>query len=62
MKFIVDAQLPVALAGFLRDNGFDGIHTKELPNGNETLDSEINALSIAENRIVGSKDREQGAF
>lgn len=56
MKFVVDAQLPIALAKFLRDNGFDAIHTKELPNGNETLDTEINALSIAENRIVVSKD------
>lgn len=56
MKFIVDAQLPFALALFLRDEGFDAVHTKELPNGNDTTDAEINALSIAENRIVISKD------
>lgn len=56
MKFIVDAQLPFALAAFLREKGFDAVHTKELPNGNDTTDAEINALSIAENRIVISKD------
>lgn len=56
MKFIVDAQLPTALAVFLRERGCDAIHTKELPNGNDTPDAEINILSIAENHIVISKD------
>ena len=56
MKFIIDAQLPTALAAFLRNNGFDAIHTKELPYGNTTTDAEINRLSIAEKRIVISKD------
>lgn len=56
MKFLVDAQLPTALAAFLRDRGFDTIHTKELPKGNDTSDFEINILSLAESRIVVSKD------
>ena len=56
MKFIVDAQLPRTLVAFLRDNGFDAIHTKDLPNGNDTTDAQINSLSIAESRIVISKD------
>ena len=56
MKFIIDAQLPPALATFLRDNGFDAIHTKDLQHGNDTTDAQINAISIAENRIVISKD------
>ena len=56
MKFIVDAQLPQALVTFLRDNGFDAIHTTDLPDGNNTTDFQINALSIAEGRIVISKD------
>ena len=56
MKFIVDAQLPRTLVAFLCDNGFDAIHTKDLPYDNHTTDAQINALSIAESRIVISKD------
>ncbi len=56
MKFIVDAQLPKTLAFLLREKGFDAIHTTELPDGNDTTDVEINRLSLAENRIVISKD------
>jgi predicted nuclease of predicted toxin-antitoxin system len=56
MKFIVDAHLPKSLAYFLREKGFDVLHTSELPDGNDTTDTEINRLSIAENRIVISKD------
>ncbi len=32
------------------------IHTSELPDGNDTTDAEINRLSLAESRIVISKD------
>jgi predicted nuclease of predicted toxin-antitoxin system len=56
MKFIIDAHLPKTLAYSLREKGFDALHTSELPNGNDTTDTEINRLSIAENRIVVSKD------
>jgi len=56
MKFIVDAQLPRSLAAFLRDKGFDVIHTSELPDGNDTSDAEINHLSVSDERIVISKD------
>ncbi len=56
MKFIVDAHLPPSLAAFLCDNGFDAVHTKDLPDGNDTTDLQINALSIAESRVVISKD------
>ncbi len=31
MKFLVDAQLPVRLARFLREHDYDTIHTKDLP-------------------------------
>jgi predicted nuclease of predicted toxin-antitoxin system len=44
------------LAAFLREQGFDVIHTCELPEGNETSDAEINRLSLSEKRIVISKD------
>jgi predicted nuclease of predicted toxin-antitoxin system len=56
MKFIVDAQLPRRLARFLQDSGFDAIHTLDLPQQNTTPDSNINQLSIAQERIVITKD------
>lgn len=56
MKFLIDAQLPKALAVFFRQRGFDAIHTLELPNKNVTDDLEINRISLAERRIVISKD------
>lgn len=56
MKFIVDAHLPKTLAQSLRDKGFDAVHTTDLPDGNDTTDAEINRLSLAEERIVISKD------
>jgi predicted nuclease of predicted toxin-antitoxin system len=56
MKFLVDAQLPVRLARFLESTGYDTIHTKDLLNKNATSDTEINAISIRDNRIVITKD------
>ena len=56
MKFIVDAHRPRSLAALLCENGHDAIHTKDLPDGNDTTDLQINELSIAEGRVVISKD------
>jgi predicted nuclease of predicted toxin-antitoxin system len=56
MKFLIDAQLPVKLAQLLRQKGYDVIHTKELPQRNQTSDQEINAISIQDQRIVITKD------
>jgi predicted nuclease of predicted toxin-antitoxin system len=56
MKFIVDAQLPRRLAHFLQNAGYDTIHTLDLPQQNATPDSNINALSIQQERIVITKD------
>lgn len=56
MKFLVDAQLPVRLARFLQAADYDAIHTKDLPQQNATSDTEINAISIQQNRIVITKD------
>lgn len=52
MKFLVDAHLPKSLARFLRERGFDAIHTLELPDKNRTDDSVINQVSLAEGRIL----------
>ena len=56
MKFLIDAQLPKSLAIFMREQGFDTVHTLELPNRNATKDSDIHLLSMSEERIVISKD------
>lgn len=56
MKFLVDAQLPCRLAILLERQGYDAIHTLDLPKGNATPDFEINALSIDESRVVITKD------
>lgn len=56
MKFIVDAQLPVALSKFLAKKGYDIIHTDNLPNKEFTTDKEICDISVREERIVITKD------
>lgn len=56
MKFIVDAQLPKSLSDFLKEAGFDSIHTLELPQKNKTTDEQIAFLANAEKRVVISKD------
>ncbi len=56
MKFLVDAQLPVRLAIFLQANGYDTLHTKDLPQQNATSDTAINDISIEQGRVVITKD------
>jgi len=58
MKFLVDAQLPVRLARFLQTAGYDTLHTQFLPLKNATPDPEINALSLKEERILITKDKD----
>ena len=52
MKFLVDAQLPIRLARFLQASGYDTFHTRDLPQQNATSDSQINDISIQQERIV----------
>ena len=56
MKFLVDAQLPVRLAKFLQANGYDTLHTRDLPQQNATSDTAINDISIEQERVVITKD------
>jgi predicted nuclease of predicted toxin-antitoxin system len=56
MKFLVDAQLPIRLARWLQSAGYDTLHTRDLPQQNSTPDSDINQLSVQEQRIVITKD------
>lgn len=55
-RFLVDAQLPRRLAIALRQQGFDALHTLDLPNGNRTSDAELNLISLDEQRVVVTKD------
>src|SRR5690606_7017938 len=48
--------LPRTLVHLLNNCGHDAIHTRDLPTGNATPDSDINRISLAEERIVVSKD------
>lgn len=54
MKFIIDAHLPPSLTVYFE--GHDVIHTSLLEDGNFTTDGTINDLSIAQQRIVITKD------
>jgi len=56
MRFLVDAQLPVRLSSLLQSLGYDSVHTKNLLLKNSTPDTEINAISLREQRIVITKD------
>ncbi len=56
MNFLVDAQLPRRVATLLRQAGHDVIHTRDLPDQNRTTDEVINQISIAQQRIVITKD------
>ena len=56
MKFLVDAQLPKALARWLQQRGHDVVHTLDLPEGNRTKDSSLLTLSNASGRTLITKD------
>jgi predicted nuclease of predicted toxin-antitoxin system len=56
MKFLVDAQLPYRIVSFLKDKGFDALHTSDLPDKERTSDSQIRSIAVSENRIVITKD------
>ena len=56
MKFLIDAHLPKKLADLIKYKGYDAIHTMDLPNKNYTTDSEINEISLKQQRTVITKD------
>lgn len=56
MKYLVDAQLPYLLADVLRQKGFDVIHTDDLPDKDETSDTQIRRIAIRDDRVVITKD------
>jgi predicted nuclease of predicted toxin-antitoxin system len=56
MRFLIDAQLSRRLSLRLRALHHDALHTLDLPQGNRTPDSEIARLSVADQRVVVTKD------
>lgn len=56
MNFLVDAQLPYRIARWLREAGFDAVHTLDLPEANRTSDSAILQVAADEQRVVITKD------
>jgi predicted nuclease of predicted toxin-antitoxin system len=56
LNFIIDAQLPKRLATWLRAQGHDFIHTKDLPFRNRTTDSQILRIAREQDRCVITKD------
>lgn len=56
MKFLIDAQLPPSLKQVFIAQGYDCIHTLDLEEGNDTTDKKINQVSVAEKRILITKD------
>ncbi|MFN0080179.1 MAG: DUF5615 family PIN-like protein [Prosthecobacter sp.] len=57
MKFLVDNQLPAALARWLSDKEHDAVHVLDRGQG-QTDDRRIWSDAITENRIVVSKDED----
>ncbi len=56
MQFIVDAQLPRALADRLIELGHDAVHVKELPKAGDTPDGEIARYADEHGLVVVTKD------
>ena len=57
MKFLIDNQLPPALARYLRKRGFDCEHVLDVGLA-EALDVEICRYAEAQERIIVSKDED----
>jgi predicted nuclease of predicted toxin-antitoxin system len=56
VRFLVDAQLPRQVAGWLSAAGYDAAHTLDLPNGNRTTDQEVSDVADREQRAVVTED------
>ena len=56
MNFLVDAQLPRRMVGWLTAAGCDAVHTLDLPNGNRTTDAEITDTADRDFRAVVTQD------
>ncbi len=58
MKFIIDAQLPIALCDVIRNLGHEAKHTLDFENKNKTKDPEIVDFAFSTGATVISKDND----
>lgn len=56
MRFLVDAQLPRRMAGWLTTAGCDALHTLDLVDGNKTTDQVVAEQADRDQRVVITKD------
>ena len=56
MKFLIDAHLPPSLRAVFLAAGHDAIHTLDMPDQNASRDGLLNEVSMAEMRVVVTKD------
>ena len=56
MNFLVDAQLPRRMTGWLVAAGCNAVHTLDLPDANRTTDEQIDDVADREQRVVVTKD------
>jgi predicted nuclease of predicted toxin-antitoxin system len=56
MKFLIDAQLPKSLSDFFSQNGYESLHTLDLPDRNKTTDSQIIEMAESKKYVVVTKD------
>lgn len=57
MRFIIDAQLPPALADWLRARGHEADHVADLC-GQSVPDSELWTRAVLDGRVIVTKDRD----
>jgi predicted nuclease of predicted toxin-antitoxin system len=56
MKFLIDAHLPPSLRAAFQAAGHDALHTLGLPDRNASRDGLLNEVSMAEMRVMVTKD------
>jgi predicted nuclease of predicted toxin-antitoxin system len=56
MKLILDAQLPILLCDVLDQLDIESMHVIDLPNGDETSDTEITKYADENDLVVVTKD------
>ncbi len=56
MKFLINAHLPPGLRHVFAAAGHDAMHTLDLPEQNASRDGILNSVSMAEQRVVVTKD------
>ncbi|HWA90383.1 MAG TPA: DUF5615 family PIN-like protein [Rhizomicrobium sp.] len=61
MRFLVDAQLPPALAAWLRDAGHEAVALREIGLRDAT-DEQICAFAVANDYIIVTKDEDYAAL